>query len=135
MPSGKISRPIGHIVPQGISRPSGHIAPLPRSGQPCVFVRDSSFRIRSIQNDNIRHAYNICCMRHPTLLPSPLGKVGGVSRSDEVFQPNLNDCQMAINSRKALLFNSRRLCRHFTNAYSLQFTPLRHIALPQFFIK
>ena len=53
----------------------------------------------------------------------PKEKVGGVSRSDEVFQPNLNDCQMAINSRKALLFNSRRQRRQFTNTFSVQFTP------------
>jgi hypothetical protein len=48
--------------------------------------------------------------------------VGGASRSDEVFQPNLNDFLAAINSRKAPLFNSRRLRRQFTNANGVQFT-------------
>ena len=42
---------------------------------------------------------------------------------DEVFQPNLNDFLAAINSRKALLFNSRRQRRQFTNTFSVQFTP------------
>ena len=72
-------------------------------------------------------------MRTPHFLPSPLGdspirgnvrkdkrvcvsaegKVGDVSRSDEVFQPNLNDCLRqsihdgyAVNSRTLSAFNS-----------------------------
>ena len=41
-----------------------------RISYPQARKRDSSLRIRSIQNDSIRHAYNICCMRRPHPLPS-----------------------------------------------------------------
>ena len=56
------------------------------------------------------------------------GKVGDVSRSDEVFQTNLNDCRTAINSRKASAFQFTTACPSIHERFQRSIHPTTYLS-------
>ena len=80
-----------------------------RISYPQARKRDSSLRIRSIQNDSIRHAYNICCMRKDRY---HIWHNFNLFRNDCLWQSIHENQRFSIHATIGAIHESHRLSIH-----------------------